>query len=140
MPRLTSIDCKLGRPWIPENLGVVHSGKEVARGISIDSIEEYEDLLRHVGMIEMIMDLLQFYRMDKARRPARCATDPKKEGRTGRAQRFPSGTMPPLTKKPVMHCPCRTPLNAGVTTSSGSLPNRRRLPAQRVHSSAPSIP
>jgi hypothetical protein len=51
---------------IPENLGFLHSGEEVARVKSIDFIEGHEDLLQHVGMIEMIMDLLQFYRMDYA--------------------------------------------------------------------------
>jgi hypothetical protein len=51
---------------IPQNLGFLHSGEEVARGKSIDFIEGNEDLLRHVGMIETIMDLLQFYRMDYA--------------------------------------------------------------------------
>lgn len=51
---------------IPENLGFLHSGEEAARGKSIDFIEGHEDLLRHVCMIEMIMDLLQFYRIDYA--------------------------------------------------------------------------
>lgn len=53
---------------LPENLGFLHSGEEVARGKSIAFIEGDEDLLRHVDMIEMIMDLLQFYRMDYAER------------------------------------------------------------------------
>jgi hypothetical protein len=53
---------------LPENLGFLHSGEEVARGKSIAFIEGEEDLLRHVDMIEMIMDLLQFYRMDYAER------------------------------------------------------------------------
>lgn len=51
---------------IPENLGFLHSGEEIARRKSIDFVEESEELLRHVSMIEMIMDLLQFYRMDYA--------------------------------------------------------------------------
>lgn len=49
---------------LPENLGFLHSGEEVARGKSIAFIEGDEDLLLHVDMIETIMDLLQFYRMD----------------------------------------------------------------------------
>lgn len=51
---------------IPENIAFLHSGEEVARGKSIGFIEGNEDLLRHVRMIELIMDLLQFYRMDYA--------------------------------------------------------------------------
>jgi hypothetical protein len=54
----------MGNNKIPENLGLLHSGEEVVRGKSIDFIEEDEDLLRHVAMIEIIMDLLQFYRVD----------------------------------------------------------------------------
>jgi hypothetical protein len=51
---------------LPENLGFLHSGEEVTRQKSIALIEGDEDLLLHVSMIEMIMDLLQFYRMDYA--------------------------------------------------------------------------
>ena len=51
---------------IPENLAFLHSGEEVARSKAIEFIEGDEDILRHIGMIEMIMDLLQFYRMEYA--------------------------------------------------------------------------
>jgi hypothetical protein len=49
---------------LPENLHFLHSGEEIARQKSIALIEGDEPLSRHVEMIEMIMDLLQFYRMD----------------------------------------------------------------------------
>lgn len=51
---------------LPENLHFLHSGEEVARQKSIALIEDDEPLSRHVEMIETIMDLLQFYRMDYA--------------------------------------------------------------------------
>jgi len=51
---------------LPENLHFLHSGEEMARRKSIELIEADEPLSRHIEMIETIMDMLQFYRMDYA--------------------------------------------------------------------------
>lgn len=56
----------MSRKPLPENLHFLHSGEETARQKSITLIEGDEHLSRHVEMIEIIMDLLQFYRMDYA--------------------------------------------------------------------------
>lgn len=52
-----------GRP-IPENLIFLHAGEEEARRKTIALVEGDADLSLHLGMIECVMDLLQFYRMD----------------------------------------------------------------------------
>lgn len=49
---------------IPENLGFLHAGEEEARNKTIALIEGDADLSLHLGMVECVMDLLQFYRMD----------------------------------------------------------------------------
>lgn len=54
------------RQKLPENLNFLHSAEEIARRKSIEVIEADDVLSRHIHMIETIMDMLQFYRMDYA--------------------------------------------------------------------------
>ncbi len=49
---------------IRENINLLHEGEQEVRRLSLDAIEQNSDIHMHVQMIERVMDMLQFVRIE----------------------------------------------------------------------------